>query len=130
MNLLHGSLAPDGTGFAFTPRASDGPAWSLRLDEQRSKRVAAAAARQVVLGIRPEDILPTESAGTDPSLEGTVEMIQDLGAERHVHLRVGGQPLVARFAATYSADLRQKVSVTIKPESVHVFDAATGQAIT
>src|SRR5579872_1612300 len=61
---------------------------------------------RLVVGLRPEHLLDQRYAPTGaPAVKGHVEVVETLGSELHVHVRVGEQPLVARMDPR-SADLR------------------------
>jgi ABC-type sugar transport system ATPase subunit len=70
----------------------------------------------VVLGVRPNDVV----VGEGPR-EATVEVIERMGFESHLHLRLGDRPLVARVEGTPPTG-----RVRLDFARVHRFDAATG----
>ncbi|GDX81950.1 ABC transporter ATP-binding protein [Deltaproteobacteria bacterium] len=70
----------------------------------------------VVLGVRPEAVV----VGEGPH-EATVEVVERLGFESHVHLRLGDEPLVARMEGPPPVG-RVKLSFS----RAYRFDPATG----
>jgi multiple sugar transport system ATP-binding protein len=91
--------------------------------------------REIVLGIRPEH-LALHSAGSaaaaptaGAALRGTVELSENLGREQLVHCRVAGQ----RIAVTCPREQRWEegaaVVLSARPESLHLFDRASGRRL-
>ena len=74
----------------------------------------------VVLGVRPNDVL----FGGD--LEATVDVVEHLGWECHVHLRMGDEALTARWETKEVAPLEPGQVVSIGFGKTHSFDAETG----
>ncbi len=70
----------------------------------------------VVLGVRPNDVV----VGSGPH-RGTVEVVERMGFESMVHLRVGDEPLVARVEGEPPAG-----DVSFGFSAVYRFDPATG----
>jgi len=77
--------------------------------------------RDIVLGVRPEDVLLGRDAGQQ-SVPGEVFVVEDLGNERLVTLDLGDQFVVARVAADYPAEMGQQLSFGFLPERAHLFD--------
>jgi sn-glycerol 3-phosphate transport system ATP-binding protein len=113
MNFLQGKGAGDGA------IALDGGA-TLRA----SLRVPAGQA--ITVGIRPEHA--TLCDPQDAAISGTVEMIEQLGADVLVHLSYGGGTLVVRVAHAPGTQLQvgATLGVCVDPARVFAFDAGTG----
>ena len=82
----------------------------------------------VSIGVRAEHVglhLTAVPGATD----GEVMLCEQLGAEQHVHVRVGQNVVVARFAPNVLFRLKQKVFVTFSAESLCVFDRKTATAL-
>jgi sn-glycerol 3-phosphate transport system ATP-binding protein len=124
-----------------TSRGGHVVAGGLRLD------LPSAPDGDVVLGLRPE-VLKVSADGA-PSLDFVVDVVEPLGDEIVVHGNVEGQLLggaeeqipaiageptraviTARFDPTHRPSIGERISLTVRPEAVHLFDAATGLAIT
>jgi multiple sugar transport system ATP-binding protein len=75
------------------------------------------------LGIRPE-AFELCAQDTDGAQHGTVEVVERLGDQTHLHvaLRAGGL-VVARTIRDTDADIGQPVSLCIDAAKVHLFDA-------
>jgi sn-glycerol 3-phosphate transport system ATP-binding protein len=78
----------------------------------------------VTMGIRPEDFRP---AAAGEGFSASVDYVEELGATRLVHGRVGGQPLTWLWAA--GEDVPDVVSIAAPPAAVHLFDRETGKRL-
>jgi multiple sugar transport system ATP-binding protein len=78
----------------------------------------------VDVGIRPHDL---SRGGEGVRIEAIVDVLEPLGAEVHVHARLGDQPIVAVLPPAQARDLGPgaPLSLTVAPERVHLFDART-----
>ncbi|OEO30724.1 ABC transporter ATP-binding protein [Devosia insulae DS-56] len=76
----------------------------------------------ISVGIRPEQVL----IGRDGDLvaEGKVTLVEYLGSEIFVHLRLAsGRDMLAKAANTAQHKIGDEVSVALRRESLHTFDA-------
>jgi multiple sugar transport system ATP-binding protein len=87
------------------------------------------ATGSAILGIRPEDVLLSHSAnGT--SLPATVDVIETLGSEQYVFLKLSaGAQIVSRVAGDFDIKAGQSVAATLLPEKLHLFERDSGKAI-
>ncbi|MBY5713075.1 ABC transporter ATP-binding protein [Rhizobium leguminosarum] len=141
MNLLAADLFATENG----PEARFGQASILFSGEVLAERprIASAAGRAVVLGIRPEAFQPVDAGG----LTGAVAFVEDLGANLLVHVDVEAADRLKSLSAeeddvalsaprlrviidaTRRVKIGERLSLAAEPARVHVFDAATEAAI-
>ncbi|TAX64909.1 sn-glycerol-3-phosphate ABC transporter ATP-binding protein UgpC [Rhizobium ruizarguesonis] len=141
MNLLATDLFATENG----PEARFGQASILFSGEVLAERprIAAAAGRAVVLGIRPEAFQPVDAGG----LTGIVAFVEDLGANLLVHVDVEAADRLKSLSAeeddvtlsaprlrviidaTRRVKIGERLSLAADPARIHVFDAATEAAI-
>jgi multiple sugar transport system ATP-binding protein len=81
------------------------------------------------LGVRPENLLPTAPAGTALRQRAQVSLLEPLGSETLVTLRLGRAEMVARWPAAFRAAPGTAVDVYVDPQHLHLFDAASGAAV-
>ncbi len=88
-----------------------------------------SARGDVVVGVRPHD-LRLAAEGED-ALEATVDVIEPLGWESHLHCTVGGAPLLAQVEAADARGIRagDAVRLAVDPARIHLFDGATRRAL-
>ena len=92
----------------------------------------AAAARstaRVRLGVRPENLRLQRQHADDQPLDGTVVLVEPLGAETLVTLRCGGCELMARMAASFMLPPGASTTVHLHADDLHLFDADTGRSL-
>ena len=84
--------------------------------------------RQVLLGVRPEDILITDAARS--SIAATVDMIESTGSDSFVHVTRDSQSFVSRVDPAQRYDPGQEVRLELIVSRAHLFDADTRIALT
>jgi ABC-type sugar transport system ATPase subunit len=90
-----------------------------------------AAATDVAVAIRPEQIVFAEKAASNecgPSILGTVQLLENLGAESVVHLTAAGETLVttAPTPAVAHLDVGAPYPFLLRADGLGVFDRANG----
>ena len=89
----------------------------------RSASANVASGGGFEVGFRPEDVKLSEGRpGTAPSLEGTVEVIEPLGADTYVTVRIGDHLVRARCDPTIDLGLGTPVYLEINLAKMHLFD--------
>ena len=83
-----------------------------------------------IVGVRPDALLtapPGQQPGGDD--HGTVELIEPLGGEFHVHLRPAGgqQPFVAKLTGIDGLGEGRQTSFHVAHAQVHPFSSQTGR---
>jgi len=145
MNFFRGEIIGNGSGVFFKelPAAQFGsqdalPAgethapllFSLRLADDLSAKMRSYIGKQVVLGIRPEDMKPAAIA--EPSqqrIEAIAERVEPLGAETHLHLASAAHSLVVRVQSCDGIVINEKISLVVAMKNAHFFDPRTEKAI-
>jgi multiple sugar transport system ATP-binding protein len=113
MGFLEATL--DGAGRA---RVADGPELAVAVPD-------AGGGRPVTLGIRPECFR------RDPEgpLTLSVEVVEPTGPEIHVYGRIAGVPVRALFRDRLLPAPGDRLSLSVAPEDVHLFDAHSGMRL-
>ncbi|WP_172297299.1 sn-glycerol-3-phosphate ABC transporter ATP-binding protein UgpC [Pseudoruegeria sp. HB172150] len=84
--------------------------------------------RRVVLGVRPEDLAPDIDGAA--LVEGQVMVREPLGHETLIYVGAGDAEIIAKADGRLPPELGETVSLTADPANIHVFDAASGEALT
>ena len=82
--------------------------------------------RSLEAGIRPEHLRVSRAGDGVPA---QVEVVEVAGNEAFLHLRLDGQPLVARTGSEIRPAPGEIIYVEAAPRSVHVFDEDSGRAL-
>ena len=122
MNLLHGTLRHD-HGWVLTTAHGDialgqppqASAWESWRD------------REVVLGIRPEDLQPQEAGNA--AFSAQLEVLEPIGNEVFLNLRHGAQALVSRVSPRALPVPGSTIALGLVVQRLHLFDAANGARI-
>lgn len=102
---------------------------TLHIDDARLLLPAglrAAPDGAVTLGIRPEDLRPAGASGA-ATLPLAVAYVEDLGAQRLVHGRVGGHLVVCTVPA--GTDVPDLLQLEVSSEAMNLFDGTSGTRI-
>ena len=125
MNFMGVGVAREGGAL----RASNG-AVRLEVPAEFAPRLQAHAGRQVILGIRPEDL---HIAGDgDPAglcFDAVVEVVEKLGSEILLDVQVERQSMVAAVPPSVRARQGDKVRLALNPARLHFFDADSNAAL-
>jgi multiple sugar transport system ATP-binding protein len=102
---------------------------SIPLPPEVAAAIAGEGLKDITIGIRPENLLPTEDGG----VAGRVVSVEHLGADSHATCAVaigdGEERLVARTPAGYAPGVDEQVRLRISPGSLHWFSPGSGERI-
>ncbi len=128
MNFVEGKIIRD-DGLKF--RAM-GNAFTLRLDEIRIENLGQYEGREVVLGIRPEDIYVANSAYVPDATAETdflLDVTEPMGNEIFLYARSLDQEIVARVAPQVLPEPGQSVRLALDLKKLHFFDSESELAV-
>jgi multiple sugar transport system ATP-binding protein len=129
MNFVHtATVVKNGAGPII-----DTGAFKLHLSEEKANALREYVGREVVVGIRPQDIhdknfAPSHLTGQEP-IRMSVDVIEPMGAVSTIFLNAGQQSLVAEVDAETRAKEGAPLDVVIDPNAAHIFDKETEQTI-
>ena len=108
---------------------------SIQLTEAKAKKLIEGgyAGKEVILGIRPEDIHDEEAfiaASPDTVIEATIHVYEMLGAEVYLYFDYEETNVTARVNPRTTARTGDTVKFALDAEKIHVFDKETEQIIT
>ena len=120
MNLYHATVDAQGTALRLGDQKLDLP------EQLRAERmIGAHRGKDIVVGIRPEDLTDAAIDGNDGAgrhLQGTVDLIEALGAEKLVHFHIDAsrvQTSVAGVGIEAEADTEGLASGEIGAETLN-----------
>ena len=87
---------------------------------------ASYVGREVVLGIRPEDVSPHYDPPGVLSISGKVESVLPVGSDRFLGLKVEDRTIFVRVGKESHYREGERVTLGLTPERLHLFDAKTG----
>lgn len=128
MNFLKAEIVEEGGTLKIN-------AGGLKLEPPASKAAVwkeAASGKQLLMGIRPEDIhdaqyLPSDI--TPQQLQGNIDVIERMGNEVVLYINVGDDQLVARVDPRTSARVGDTMNLSLNLDNLHLFDSDSEQAL-
>ena len=114
----------------------DGGLWAeanglrVRVPPHKTEALRAYTGQAVVMGLRPEALHPATSGNsTDYAFDAGVEVVEPLGSEILLDVRVGDAPVVAKVDPGMRVAAHDKVRLAFDPMRVHFFDTSSEAAI-
>lgn len=126
MNLMEGKIIRD-NGLWF-----DEGALKIKLTPRHQKGLAEYMDKEIVFGIRPEDI---HEAGTHHGVEESaeaelvVEVVEPMGNETFLYASTGLNPLTVRLRTNSAIKVQEKIKLIFNLAKVHFFDKDTDNAV-
>ena len=122
MNFIDVEATSVGDGIRLSE--VDGPFQYTLSSEYGGDLNTSLSGQRFTLGIRPENVKPTRSAG-DQTVTTTVEVVEPIGSDNYLHLDIGDD-FIARVEADFEPEVGDQIEVTFKQEHVHLFSPETG----
>ena len=109
----------------------DGGSFRVAMPEAFRANLLAHAGKEVVFGVRPEDIaLHQPDADVGSTISARAEVVELLGSEIFAHLNCDVHALVARMAVpSQPISVGETIRIDFKMANTHVFDKNTSDAI-
>ena len=122
MNFFHAALCREGDSYHLM---LGGRRLEIAPEKQRRLLSHDVPAQEVTAGIRPEHVLLTEGGG----FSGTVEVIEMMGSNTHLHVRFGEEECVIVVPdgdePVREFTLGERVHFTFHAERIHLFSCET-----
>jgi multiple sugar transport system ATP-binding protein len=124
INLIAGHIDRSGESSALRCLAANIP-----LTTEIADRLRPAQGDAITIGIRPEDILPCSPLDVPAGravISGCVELIEPLGAETHVAVRVGDEILTCRTPPRSGLEVGSTINLSFDIAQATIFDGTSG----
>jgi len=84
-------------------------------------------AQKVWVGVRPENLLPghEQGRGETARVQGVVDLVEPIGHQAIVHVRLGEDVLVAAFDAHNMPKVGETIELVVELDALHLFDATS-----
>ena len=129
MNFVECTLRDDG---AVTTLEFGNSKVAMPESTGRKPEVLAYKDRQVVMGIRPEDIHDEEvflNQFPDSQVEMGVEVVELMGSETYLYMHCEGRQFTARVSPRSTTKAGEHIKVAFDSKKMHLFDKDTEKAI-
>jgi len=107
-------------------------AFELQVPQDKIPALTEHLGKEVVFGIRPEDVHDKQFVPVDvccAPLVAKVDVVEPMGSEKYLYLMVDSKEFVARVDPRTSATVRQEMEIALDMDNMHLFDAKTEEAI-
>ena len=105
---------------------------TIKIPEGKSAPLKDYIGKEVVIGVRPEDIHDDEgfiAAKPDGVCSAKVEVTEVLGSETYLYLTVSGEQFTARVNKRSTSAIGDTIKVALDTNKLHMFDKDTELAI-
>jgi multiple sugar transport system ATP-binding protein len=127
MNFVRGKvIKKDGRSYFNEGR------FKVKLVDSMTKSVEPFIDREVIFGIRPEDIydkLFVSDAPPENTIRAACEVIEPMGSEAYLHLNTGKSSLLAKVGGHNKPTINQDMDLVFDMSKIHFFDKDTGKTI-
>lgn len=127
MNFMKGTITRSNGSLYFTEGNI-----RLRIVDEMVEPLKEYEDKTISFGIRPEDLydkLFITDSPVETSVTSSVEVIEPLGSEVYLHMKVGSFPLVARVGPHNRPEINQDIDLVFDMGKAHFFDTETEVAI-
>ncbi|MDV3468663.1 sn-glycerol-3-phosphate ABC transporter ATP-binding protein UgpC [Stenotrophomonas sp. C3(2023)] len=121
MNVLRGTLQGSAAGVSVQAADWKAPLGQAIIDP-------SWLGKAIAVGVRPEHLQPAE-AGDEHVFSARIEGIEPVGNEIFVNMVSGGHALTMRVAPRALPAVGEDIQVAVQPQSLHFFDADTGERL-
>ncbi len=127
MNFIEGRLIEEGGAILFEAGAFRTP-----LSDELAKEARGAIGREMVLGVRPEDIYEAADAERlkiPAPIRAHVEVVEPMGNEIFLYFSLAERDLVARIDVRTPPAVNTDVELVLDIGQAHLFDKETGASL-
>ncbi|WP_243372028.1 ABC transporter ATP-binding protein [Microvirga solisilvae] len=90
---------------------------------------ATATTSDILVGARPQDLIPTSNGAQGLTVSGTVAVVETLGSETLVHIESGGQTIIGSAPGREIPRIGEHLTFHAPAERLYFFDKATEKAL-
>ena len=127
MNFIDVKIEKEESGLVATFGNS-----KVAIPEGKSSALSEYVGKEIVMGIRPEDIYDDEAfVNTYPNatVDAFIEVTEMMGAETYLHFVVDGSQITARVNARSTSKANETIKAAFDMNRAHFFDKETELAI-
>ena len=128
MNFFDAALKADDSGALIV----EGTGFRVQVPASKAEMYKGMAGKQIVFGIRPEDIHDAEylPANISPAyVDARVDVVEQMGNEMILYLELAGKTFIARTDPRTRAATGNTMRIAFNMENVHLFDRDSEQSL-
>lgn len=128
MNFFYGKCVEENGSTYFAEEGNHSP-FHLKLQQHMVTAAKKQGNKPAVLGVRPEHIAVSETAGED-SIEAIIDVAEPMGAETYLYLNtLSGCSFIAKVEAEHAFDIGQHVHLKFNQQRAALFDRESENVI-
>ncbi len=108
---------------------ADEGSFKIELTPQQAETLRSYVGKDAIFGVRPEDLIYTETAEKQNNIISKVEVVEPLGAEIHLWVSTKNTQIVAKVPPRYSFHVGDQANLHPDLNKIHFFDLETEKAI-
>ncbi len=127
ISLINGRIVKEERKYYF-----DEGKFQVKLVEEMYKSIAPYEGKDVILGIRAEDVydkLFVSEASPENTVRAICEVVEPLGSEVYLYLNSGRSSFIARVGAHNQPDVNRDMDLVFDMSKAHFFDTETENTI-
>jgi multiple sugar transport system ATP-binding protein len=124
MNIIKSTIREDGGKLI----ADEGD-FQIVLSDRLAGQMRSYAGKDVLFGIRPEDLVYAEKPQEGKTLSGKVEVVEPLGAEILLYVSTSQHQVIVRVPPHFEFHVGDSASFTPQLEKIHFFDLELEKSI-
>jgi multiple sugar transport system ATP-binding protein len=125
MNLLTGKIEDKGK-LCFSINESNA---IVELNESQIQKLKKYSGREVLLGIRPEDIEPAPITASVGNIKAEIEVVEPMGNQTFLYFTLQNKQMIARVSSNVPYKTGEKLLFVPDKNKLHFFDYETGVSI-
>lgn len=105
---------------------------AINWDEAKAQNLAKYEGKEVLMGIRPEELHDEQSTQPKDTLSyvnAKVELCEPMGSEIYLYLNINDEKAIAKIPPRSNAKIGDIISLGINTNQIHLFDMETENAI-
>jgi len=126
MNFIEGIISSTNGKLKFTSLLTD---LELHIDESKYLKLTAYKNKNVIIGIRPEDIFPSNENNGMENFSVDLEVVEPMGNELFLYFTLSGVQIVARVSKEFVFAAGEKIKICFNPDKLYFFDKDGEQSI-
>jgi multiple sugar transport system ATP-binding protein len=102
---------------------------NLPIPPEKKNALTAYRDKEVILGIRPDDLSKSKNAEEKGTMTAGVLVVQPVGSQIYLEVKVGENDMIASVDAQTQVKAHTEIILKARLENLHFFDPTTGKAI-
>ncbi len=124
MNIMVGTVSEDGGRVVI-----DEGDFQMQPEPDTADSLRSYVGREVVFGIRPEDLVQEDGPVPVNNITASVEVVEPLGSEIHLYVTTSKHQMIARVPPRKEFQVGDSVHLKVDVSKLHLFDQETEASI-